>query len=129
MYPIRICTLKFSPIKQAFLLFPAIIVSEGSGRHEWRTYLFPFLARVRVLRYFFALANVDGNISRIDATLKHAHLWVLSSAPEQPWRLHSEIAYLQKELTFQLPIALAKLRVQDDKYRRRSHKESRAFKA
>ena len=81
-----------------------------------------------MLRYFFSLANVDGDVFRIDASLEHAHLGVLSPAPEQPWRLHSEIAYLQKELTFQLPIALAKLRVQDDKYRRRSHKESRAFK-
>ena len=39
---------------------------------------------------------VDGDVSRVYASLDFSHFGVLPPAPEQPWGLHPEVAHLQE---------------------------------
>ena len=41
-----------------------------------------------------ARTDVDGDVAGVDAPLEFAHLGVVAAAPEQTWRLHSEVAHL-----------------------------------
>ena len=42
------------------------------------------------------LTNVDGDVSGVDASLQLAHLGMVPPPPEQPWRLHPEVAHLDQ---------------------------------
>ena len=45
------------------------------------------------------IADVDGDVARVDAPLQLAHLGVFTSASEQPGRLYSEVANLAQITT------------------------------
>ncbi len=47
-----------------------------------------------MLGHGLALADVDGDVARVDALLDLAHLGMLSAPTEQPRRLHTEVAHL-----------------------------------
>jgi hypothetical protein len=64
----------------------------GLDKHGEKSAAAP-LARVWVLWDGLAFANVDGDVSRVDPLLELAHFRVLSTAPEQAWRLHTEVAH------------------------------------
>ena len=71
------------------------IVAASIPIAHWRgAYLFPLLAWVGVIRNGLSLADVDGDVSWIDPPLELAHLWMLTTAPEQSRWLHPEVAHL-----------------------------------
>ena len=45
---------------------------------------------------FTELTNVDGDVSGVDTGLQLAHLGMVPPPPEQPRRLHSEVAHLHR---------------------------------
>mmetsp|Transcript_43671 Transcript_43671/g.83339 ORF Transcript_43671/g.83339 Transcript_43671/m.83339 type:complete len:493 (-) Transcript_43671:238-1716(-) len=53
----------------------------------------PLVPRQRAHRHRVLFTYVDGDVLWVDARLELAHLGVLASAPEQPRRLHPEIAH------------------------------------